>query len=141
MVPELQSRLTALLQLVGQLKALRDRIEAAGFPIVPEGLEGALDVAPAHLRRPLAHFRGLYESMGDELRAVEKTGAHVKDLETGLVDFFSLRGGTEEVLLCWRFGEARIEYWHDLESGFRGRRPVAEETFAAERRSERLAKS
>ena len=140
LVPELQARLTTLLQLVGQLKALRDRIEAAGFPIAQEGIEADLDRAPIHVRRPLAHFRGLYETMGDTLRAVDQMGAHVKDLETGLVDFFSLRDGTQEVLLCWRFGEPRIEFWHDLESGFKGRRPVAGQSFVTDRRSDRYVK-
>ena len=139
LVPELQARLIGLLQIVGQLKWLRDRIEAAGFPIAPEGLGNQMDEAPPHVRRPLAHFRGLYETMGDELRALERMGAQVKDVETGLVDFFTLRDGKEEALLCWRIGETRIAFWHELESGVRGRRPVLGEIFAAQRQ-ERHAK-
>ena len=50
-------------------------------------------------------------------------GTVVKDLETGLVDFPSLRGG-EEVYLCWKLGEARIGYWHGIEEGFAGRKPL-----------------
>ena len=51
-------------------------------------------------------------------------GAMVKDLETGLVDFFGKRED-EVVLLCWRLGEEmRIQHWHTLEGGFAGRRPV-----------------
>ena len=139
LVPELQARLMGLLQVVGHLKRLRDRIEAAGFPIAPAGLENQLDEAPPHVRRPLAHFRGLYETMGDELRALEGMGVQVKDVESGLVDFSTLRDGKEEALLCWRIGETRIAFWHDLESGFRGRRPVVGEIFAAQRQ-ERHAK-
>jgi len=128
------------MQVVGQLKTLRDRIEAAGYQISPEALEIEPDKAPIHVRRALAHFKGLYETMGDELRATEKMGAQVKDLERGLVDFFSFRDGKEEVLLCWRLGEGNIEFWHHLDAGFRGRRPVAGHTFAADRRGERHAK-
>ncbi len=52
------------------------------------------------------------------------SGAMLKDLETGLVDFYGKRGG-EVILLCWRMGEAlRIAYWHTLEGGFAGRQPV-----------------
>ena len=54
---------------------------------------------------------------------IQKTGCLVKDLETGLVDFPSLRGG-EEVYLCWKLGEARIGYWHGIEEGFAGRKPL-----------------
>jgi len=30
------------------------------------------------------------------------------------------------VLLCWRLGEDDIRYWHRVEDGFAGRRPVEE---------------
>jgi hypothetical protein len=57
------------------------------------------------------------------LRELYAMGVEVKDPATGLIDFRSLRGG-EEVYLCWRLGEGRIAWWHDLDSGFQGRRPI-----------------
>ncbi|MCI0406346.1 MAG: DUF2203 domain-containing protein [candidate division Zixibacteria bacterium] len=57
------------------------------------------------------------------LDQVEKKGVLVKDLERGLVDFPHLLGG-REVFLCWMLGEKKIEFWHDLESGFAGRQPL-----------------
>ena len=65
---------------------------------------------------------------GQLARAVEEiqqTGCLVKDLEMGLVDFPSRRGG-EEVYLCWKLGEERIGYWHGIEEGFAGRKPLDE---------------
>ncbi len=51
-------------------------------------------------------------------------GAMLKDLESGLVDFYGERAG-EVILLCWRLGEEkRIQCWHTLEGGFAGRQPV-----------------
>ena len=51
-------------------------------------------------------------------------GAMLKDLESGLVDFYGKRDEAV-VLLCWRLGEEmRIRYWHTLEGGFAGRQPV-----------------
>ena len=47
----------------------------------------------------------------------------VKDLDRGLVDFPALRDG-EEVLLCWQVGEGEVAYWHGLEEGFAGRKPL-----------------
>ena len=47
----------------------------------------------------------------------------LRDLDRGLVDFPSLRDG-REVYLCWVDGEADIEYWHELDSGYAGRRPL-----------------
>lgn len=57
------------------------------------------------------------------LDQVEKKGVLVKDLDRGLVDFPHLRGG-REVFLCWMIGEKKIDFWHDLESGFAGRQPL-----------------
>jgi len=56
----------------------------------------------------------------DEI-AVE--GAQVKDVDEGLIDFPALRHG-ETVLLCWKLGEDEIRYWHRIEDGFAGRRPL-----------------
>jgi hypothetical protein len=55
--------------------------------------------------------------------AIQELGAQVKDLDTGLLDFPALRRG-EEVLLCWHLGEDAVAYWHTLDSGFAGRRPL-----------------
>jgi len=60
------------------------------------------------------------------VRAVERLeglGVLVKDLDRGLVDFPSLREG-EEVLLCWQVGEDEIAFWHGVEEGFAGRKPL-----------------
>ena len=47
----------------------------------------------------------------------------MKDLDTGLVDFPTLFRG-QEVYLCWKLGEPSIEYWHSVDQGFRGRKPI-----------------
>lgn len=47
----------------------------------------------------------------------------IKDPDRGLIDFPAIMGG-KEVFLCWENGEADIEYWHDLETGFGGREPL-----------------
>ena len=64
----------------------------------------------------------LFEKTLGQLNSI---GAQLKDLDAGLVDFFTARGETL-VYLCWKVGEEQIQYWHDLESGFAGRRPLAE---------------
>ncbi len=60
------------------------------------------------------------------LREMESWGCIVKDLNLGLVDFPALRG-TERVLLCWRLGEPEVRFWHGLEEGFAGRKPLRED--------------
>ncbi|HVO97652.1 MAG TPA: DUF2203 domain-containing protein [Bryobacteraceae bacterium] len=57
---------------------------------------------------------------------VEEAGALLKDVEIGLIDFLAhYRGQT--VCLCWKLGEDRIRFWHGLEEGFRGRKPIDDE--------------
>jgi len=51
-------------------------------------------------------------------------GVQVKDLETGLLDFPSLRDG-RVVLLCWRRGETHIAHWHGTDEGYAQRKPIA----------------
>ena len=57
------------------------------------------------------------------VEALQALGLLVKDLDEGLVDFPALRGD-EEVLLCWRLGEDEVAFWHSVEDGFAGRRPL-----------------
>jgi len=54
---------------------------------------------------------------------LESKGCVLKGIEHGLVDFPSLRNG-KEVCLCWKNPEERIEYWHDIQSGFAGRQRI-----------------
>ena len=53
----------------------------------------------------------------------EELGCVVKDLDIGLIDFPALYRG-KEVYLCWRLGEPDIGFWHPIDEGFAGRRPI-----------------
>jgi len=79
------------------------------------------------MRERLQDLERVAAAAGSRMRAlveeIEALGAEVKDLEVGLVDFPAEREG-ETVLLCWRVGEEEIGYWHGLEEGFAGRRPL-----------------
>lgn len=57
------------------------------------------------------------------LDEIENTGALIKDLDIGLIDFLCFYQG-REVCLCWKLGEPRIRFWHGTEEGFRGRKPI-----------------
>ena len=54
---------------------------------------------------------------------VQERGVIVRDLDTGLIDFPSIRD-SDEIFLCYRLGEETIEFWHGLEEGFPGRKPL-----------------
>ena len=62
-------------------------------------------------------------ALAETVDAIQELGVVVKDLDSGLVDFPSVRAG-EQVLLCWRLGEDEVAWWHSSEDGFAGRRPL-----------------
>ena len=57
------------------------------------------------------------------LQEFEEIGCLFKGFDAGLVDFYSLRED-RPVFLCWRPGEDRIAYWHEVDAGAAGRQPV-----------------
>lgn len=59
------------------------------------------------------------------LDAIVSLGCFVKDVDQGLVDFFSKKEG-KEIFLCWKLGEGKIQYWHDTTKGFSERRGIEE---------------
>jgi hypothetical protein len=65
-------------------------------------------------------------ALKDAADRVEAAGALLKDVDTGLIDFMAHYQG-ETVCLCWKLGEDRIRFWHGLEEGFRGRKPIDDE--------------
>ncbi len=65
----------------------------------------------------------LAEEISGAIERMNALGCLVKDIEAGLVDFYTLRDG-EPVLLCWQFGEPAVAHWHGVEEGFRGRKPL-----------------
>jgi hypothetical protein len=60
------------------------------------------------------------------VNSIHERGAIVKSPDDGLIDFPAQREG-EEILLCWHLGEGEVAYWHPLEEGFAGRRPIEPE--------------
>ncbi len=57
------------------------------------------------------------------IREIEDVGILIKNPDLGLVDFYSIRDG-QVVFLCWQRGEPEVRYWHTLEGGYGGRRPL-----------------
>ncbi|HEX9727545.1 MAG TPA: DUF2203 domain-containing protein [Gemmatimonadales bacterium] len=57
------------------------------------------------------------------IEELKQIGCVLKGFDDGLVDFYSAQNG-RDVCLCWRLGEDRIEFWHEVDAGFTGRQPV-----------------
>ncbi|HET8916469.1 MAG TPA: DUF2203 domain-containing protein [Candidatus Binatia bacterium] len=65
----------------------------------------------------------LVSEVKDGVEQIQSYGCICKGAEQGLVDFPCLLGA-EVVFLCWQQGEPTISYWHRIEEGFTGRRPL-----------------
>ncbi|MGH2710319.1 MAG: DUF2203 domain-containing protein [Actinomycetota bacterium] len=58
-----------------------------------------------------------------ELEALTAAGIVLRDADTGLIDFPTLREG-RLVYLCWRPDEDQVSHWHEVDAGFGGRKPL-----------------
>ena len=68
----------------------------------------------------------LFDTKKELASTIQKTysfGCIIKDLELGLVDFYFDYQG-KIVLLCWRYGENEIKFWHSTTSGYADRKPL-----------------
>lgn len=78
----------------------------------------------------MARLRERIERESDRIngfiRELHQIGCLFKGFEEGLVDFYAMHRD-EPIFLCWRLGEDRIRYWHTIEGGLAGRRPITEE--------------
>jgi hypothetical protein len=95
-----------------QQAELVTRIAGNGGDMVPSDLHEAADT----IQREAA-------AISECAERINAVGAEVKSLEEGLLDF-PARRGDEAVLLCWKLGEDEIHYWHRVDEGFGGRKPL-----------------
>jgi hypothetical protein len=86
------------------------------FRVLESGSEASV-ARRSELDRELRQLTDTVNSFIDELTDI---GAQFKGFEGGLVDFFSILDG-RPVFLCWKMGEAAIEWYHELNAGYRGR--------------------
>jgi hypothetical protein len=123
-VPALEKRFALVEEHVGRGRDLQDQVNDL------EIVWGAKLLSPDCPERE-GYLRFKKELEGEEaavdavIKEITGEGIEIKDVYTGLVDFYAHRGG-EVVYLCWRKGEERIEFWHTLQAGFAGRKPMKE---------------
>lgn len=83
------------------------------------GLENSLVILNLHKK-----YHYFLHRFYSELEELTKFGMFVKDINIGLVDFYS-KLGNKDIFLCYKTGEKRINYWHELSNDFAGRKPVS----------------
>ncbi len=118
-VPEANAVLPQVKKIVAEILAARQRIVDAQpdlWPVLEKAVGNGGSKKAGEL---LPEFRRLERGV----KALEDMGCILKDLNTGLVDFPTVRNG-RQVLLCWRFDEPSVSHWHELDAGFAGRQPL-----------------
>ena len=127
-IAEVDALIPRLSEIVGQQLLKQSEIEQclAELARLVGGLPRTLDPddededAVAKLKGEL---RGRIARYEDGWRGVQELGAVVKDPQIGLVDFYGRLDG-RLVWLCWRYGEETLRYYHELQAGYSGRRPL-----------------
>ena len=102
-----------------ELVEAQGRRAALGAQVVTNGG----DLTPSDFAEADDELESAASELARCVERIQSAGVLVKDLDQGLLDFPALREG-EEILLCWRVGEDQIEFWHGIEEGFAGRKPV-----------------
>ena len=86
-------------------------------------VSGGMTVDVGKVAKQRAEMESHMQRVKESIAEIDSIGVQVKDIESGLLDF-PCRLDDQVVLLCWRMGEASIDHWHTMESGFQGRRPL-----------------
>jgi hypothetical protein len=118
LIPKLEMIVTSMIEhrksalLIGEeLSAMQERIHAGE------------NVMASELMNKRTELDFIVQIVQEGLEEIEDLGAQPKDLDLGLVDFPAMIDG-EEVLLCWKFGEKSIRFYHGLSDGYAGRKPI-----------------
>lgn len=120
LLPRIEPLLREIQELRQELAAREQRVAELQVKLMGNGHSQGGEMA--ELRREMG---ALAQAITERISDINALGVLVKDLDSGLVDFLALREG-EEVYLCWRLGEDGIGWWHEIETGFAGRRPIEE---------------
>lgn len=113
---EANALLPTLSTLMGDLQERRARVAQVRRELAPLLDDQRSNVGNAYASQLVQDFIAI-EHLIDEIRGL---GCELKDINAGLIDFLSQRGG-RDVYLCWRYGEPSIQYFHELHTGFMGR--------------------
>ena len=122
LIPTLESIFDHLDGLKQKLRTLNLRINALEM-IWGEAVHRADNPDHTELAHHLSEMKSLQEEFERTTGRVAEVGGQVKGLDPALVDFFGVREG-HLVHWCWTRGEDEVAYWHHVDEGFAGRRPV-----------------
>ncbi|MDE3095926.1 MAG: DUF2203 domain-containing protein [Chloroflexota bacterium] len=119
LLPQVRDEILAMQALKREIDDLRGGLAQVVERATGNGHVRSEDAIAAQRR----HAERLVEQLNERLARLNAWGVELKGLDEGLIDFPGEREG-RAVYLCWRLGEERIAWWHELDAGFAGRQPL-----------------
>jgi hypothetical protein len=123
LIPYLEQALDALARSAREIAALQSEVMVLAAIESSGATSKSLDVRD--LREKEARCARMLEEFRAALHDLTSRGCILRDLDLGLVDFYTM-ARDRVVCLCWRAGEAAVGHWHTTDAGFSGRRPLSE---------------
>jgi hypothetical protein len=120
LLTEIRPRFERLVEAKREFDRIRTRMSVLGLATNGAGPDNP-DVLD--LRKLQERYNALAELISNGVSTIHRRGVIIKDLDTGLLDFYSLNGD-RLVFLCWKLGEAEVSHWHSLDSGYSDRQPI-----------------
>jgi hypothetical protein len=118
-VDEANALLPEIRPIMADLLERRARVAVAREQLKPVVSDRYSNTGNAEASAVVAEF-AVIEALIDQLKAY---GCEIKDINGGLLDF-PARIDDREVYLCWRYNEPEIAFYHELHTGFGGRKPL-----------------
>ena len=119
LLDELRTRVESLVEHKRRLDAAEESRRSLQARIAGNGG----DITPSDVSDVAERVEREARAIGAIVEEIQRAGVQIKDLDLGLLDFPWQRG-PEIVLLCWRLGEDEIGYWHGMDEGYAGRKPL-----------------
>ena len=121
-LPQIEALLDTLVDTKLQINKHQAEIDV--LELIQEG-SGIRRVKPGshYFENKLEEMQILFDQFKHNIHQFAELGCELKDLDRGLVDFYSLKED-RLIYLCWKKGEKKISHWHDIETGFAGRQPI-----------------
>ena len=99
------------------------QVELGVLKLIVECGAGEKNPDVIELKAKTKRFKKLEGEIEKDIAAIEESGCILRDVDKGVIDFFSIQDGTV-VFLCWKRGEDSIKYWHSIRDGFGKRQPL-----------------
>jgi len=120
LLPEIEKAIREAVSLKSQMDDVESKLQSITQRVIMMG--GILVDREAVYAQRLLHDRNA-ERLKTTVESLQESGCIIKDLDIGLIDFPTLFRD-REVYLCWKMGEHGIQFWHGVDEGFAGRKPI-----------------